>query len=798
VPAVTEGPSPPGPPPNILAPTLAVLGLSALACWIFREILLEDRVLYERDIHLVWEAYSAAFVRSWRLGSWPLWDDSMGFGQSLVGNPAAQVFYPPTWLALFLPFWTSCALYVFGHVLGSGAGFFALGRRLGLVRPAAFTGAALWMVSGSFLTSASLWHHFAGAAWMPWVLLGLMAMRRKGGAAGIGVGSLPMAGQILAGSADLCVLTLVLGGTMLLVTEEDWARRLKAMGLMGGAGLLALGLTAAQWLTSLDLVLGSARSELGEGVRTYWSVHPVGLLDLVLPVQLGWWPLRPEARAALYESREPFLPSLYLGLAALPLVLAAFVHPRRRVAWLFAGIGTGAVLVALGRHAPFYGALTTLVPPLRILRYPVKAIFLAAFSWVSLAGLGMEVWLGDGPPRKGRWAAGLLGLGGALTLFVALLPRIVDSWGSRWFDLVAKNQDEQTSILVRHLGVAAGALVLAGFAAWKADRRLRTAALTVIAAAAVLEAAFLLAPLNPTAPRALYEYRPAVFRSLAGGPLARCYVYNYVATGKSQQHLGRASAMVLGPSVELPAGSGSLAGALSLRSYMFPAAAASWGLRYAFDLDMTGLAPREVAQLDRLLWATEGTPAQMRLLRLGGVSHVVSLHDERPEGLEPAGDFAEMLMDPVRLWRVPDPLPRTLVVGGQRAAVTLDALSLLADGRVDPRRQVVLPEGPDAESPSDFQGASQVLEERPGFLKVEAVASHRGHLVIQDAYAPGWTARLDGSSVPLLRANGAFRAIALPPGRHEIECRYLPASLTWGVGLSFCLALATLAVIARR
>ena len=34
------------------------------------------------------------------------------------------------------------------------------------------------------------------------------------------------------------------------------------------------------------------------------------LLDLVLPIQMSSWSLRPEARAALYEAREPFVPSL--------------------------------------------------------------------------------------------------------------------------------------------------------------------------------------------------------------------------------------------------------------------------------------------------------------------------------------------------------------------------------------------------------------------------------------------------------------------------------------------------------
>jgi hypothetical protein len=436
------------------------------------------------------------------------------------------------------------------------------------------------------------------------------------------------------------------------------------------------------------------------------------------------------------------------------------------------------------------------VPPLQILRYPVKALFLVAFSWASLAGLGMDVWLAGGPPRKGRWAALLLGLGGALALLVMSLPRIATVCGSRWFDPVPTNQDPMARLLARHLALAAGALVLAGVAAWKGERRLRQGAVVLIASAAVVEMSALLAPLMPTAPRAFYQYRPTVFRSISTGPFARCYVYNYVATGSTQRHLGRASAWVADPNLAGPVGA--LAGALSLRSYMFPASAASWGLRYAFDLDMTGLAPREVVQLDRWLWATEGTPAQVRLLRLGSVSHVVTLHDAQLDGLEPAGEFTEILTDPVRLWRVPDPLPRTLVVGGARAAVGLEAMRLLADGSVDPRRQVLLPDGPTLDPPADFRGASRLLEERPGFLRLEAVASHPGHLVILDAHAPGWTAKLDGHAVSLVRANGAFRAIRLPSGRHEIECRYLPASVSWGVGLSLCLALATLVVIARR
>src|SRR5262249_22161385 len=82
-------------------------------------------------------------------------------------------------------------------------------------------------------------------------------------------------------------------------------------------------------LTSLQTVRQSARSELASHTRTFWSVHPVGLFDLLLPVQIAALPLRDEARAALFDSREPFIPSLYLGLGALPLVAAGLAPPPR-------------------------------------------------------------------------------------------------------------------------------------------------------------------------------------------------------------------------------------------------------------------------------------------------------------------------------------------------------------------------------------------------------------------------------------------------------------------------------------
>ena len=54
-------------------------------------------------------------------------------------------------------------------------------------------------------------------------------------------------------------------------------------------------------------------------------------------------------------------------------------------------------------------------------------------------------------------------------------------------------------------------------------------------------------------------------------------------------------------------------------------------------------------------------------------------------------------------------------------------------------------------------------------LRADAVRS--GYLVLDDTYYPGWKAYVDGRSVRIVAANGAFRAVALAgrsPHRHVL------------------------------
>ena len=273
-------------------PRWAVLALLAIVCALYEQILFRNHVLSERDIYAMLYPQAESFVRCFRMGSWPVWDPYVGFGQPMLANPGAQVFYPWTWLnLLFTPeiFYT---IYVTTHVLLSSIGLYAFSRRLGLSPGGSLTAAALWTASGPLLSCVNLWQHLAGAAWIPWVLL---AVDGALGAPSLRTALLLAAavcGQILTGSVDLLAMTALLAAAYSLRylrrTAAPEARRRIGAALLGLA--LAVALSAALWLPALDLFRSSSRPTLTEGIRTYWSLHPLMLIQSFLRAFLAEFP----------------------------------------------------------------------------------------------------------------------------------------------------------------------------------------------------------------------------------------------------------------------------------------------------------------------------------------------------------------------------------------------------------------------------------------------------------------------------------------------------------------------------
>jgi len=69
-------------------------------------------------------------------------------------------------------------------------------------------------------------------------------------------------------------------------------------------------------------------------------------------------------------------------------------------------------------------------------------------------------------------------------------------------------------------------------------------------------------------------------------------------------------------------------------------------------------------------------------------------------------------------------------------------------------------------------------------MAIQVTLGETAVLVVSEIDYPGWTARLDGHPVPILRANGVVRAVLVPPGEHTVEFRFEPPGLSEGEEIS--------------
>jgi hypothetical protein len=132
-----------------------------------------------------------------------------------------------------------------------------------------------------------------------------------------------------------------------------------------------------------------------------------------------------------------------------------------------------------------------------------------------------------------------------------------------------------------------------------------------------------------------------------------------------------------------------------------------------------------------------------------------------------------------------DALPRAWVTHSWRAADGFDAaLAVVAAG--SSRQLLASPviEGVGARSGGAPPEPATIERDTDDEVVLSATATTPGYLVLADSYYPGWKASVDGHDAGIEPANGAFRAVAFPAGRHEVRFTYESAAVRWGWILS--------------
>jgi hypothetical protein len=143
--------------------------------------------------------------------------------------------------------------------------------------------------------------------------------------------------------------------------------------------------------------------------------------------------------------------------------------------------------------------------------------------------------------------------------------------------------------------------------------------------------------------------------------------------------------------------------------------------------------------------------------------------------------------------RIDDPLPRARLVADARMSrdpkrdverINLERSALVSE-------ELQLPAGP--------PGSAEILDDRPGSIRIETRSESRRLLVLAESIHEGWRIAIDGKPGTINRVNGDFLGTLVEPGRHVVAFRFDPSShrlgrLLSGAGLALMLAMAGFAV----
>ncbi|MDQ3855844.1 MAG: YfhO family protein, partial [Chloroflexota bacterium] len=207
--------------------------------------------------------------------------------------------------------------------------------------------------------------------------------------------------------------------------------------------------------------------------------------------------------------------------------------------------------------------------------------------------------------------------------------------------------------------------------------------------------------------------------------------------------------------------------------------------------DAQGYNPIHLSVYDRLLTVANASPLEnyhdayldmpralsSPLLDMLNVRYVLA---HRPFQL---GAKLELLAqtEQVSLYSNPSALPRAWVTHHVIVRDDTTALRLIEDGDVDPRRTSVVSVPVNGIRPSAGDDGVRILRYGSDEISLRARLSSPGLVVLSELDYPAWKVKVDGAAQPVVRANGALRAVMVPEGSHTITWTY--SSLLTDVGI---------------
>ena len=696
----------------------------------------------------------------------PFWNPFVFAGSPQIADPQSLIFtLPYLLLALFdpAPGFIAADAVVFVTLMLGGLALIAFFRDRAW-HPAgalvaslsfAFGGSAAWRIQhiGEVLSLA----FFAIALWLLSRTLGRASWK-----AGVGAGF--FAGLMVIGRDQIAWLcTLILAGYVLwhVLDGDGRMTRLKAV-VAPLLAAFATGVVVIVVPIALTIALAeqSTRVMIDFAGAARGSLHPASLLTAVVanlfgtdgPMTLFWGPPSSQIWGDDGYILARNMGDIYFGalplIALLSLGLMAGVALAREIRFFLAAF-VFMLLYALGDFTPFF-SLAFHLPGSDLFRRPADATFPLCALASIIAGYCVHRFMTRDAMRAPRliWAAPVV-LAFAAAVAVAVMKGRVDQ------ALVP------LAIAALCLVVSAATLLLAR----RLDWRHGVVSLLLIAAAMTADLAVNNGPNESTAlPPSHYD---VMRRDTQNDTIA---------------FLKKSLARTAGPArrdrVELAA-----------VGFDWP----NLGMIHGFDHDL-GYNPVRQALYARATGAQDhvAVPDQRQfsplfpsyrslLADMLGVRFIASgvPIEQIDKKLQP-GDLQQIARTKdAWIYENPRALPRVLFARNARPA---DFERLLETGdwpEFDPRETVLLADVPAEGDAARQPGTASLTFYENTQVKITADAPDGGWVVLNDVWHPWWRVEVDGAPAQLLRANVIFRAVKVPPGRHEIRFYFAPFEGLW-------------------
>ncbi len=691
-------------------------------------------------------AYPVAFYDRacfWR-GEFPFWNPLNSCGIPFMAQWNTMTLYPLSLFYLLLPVPWSFDFFCLGHLFLGGMGMYLLAYRWTGHRLASALAGVVFAFNGLTWYGIMWPHLLAALGWMPWVMLAMERAWRDGGKC-VMLAALAAGVQLLTGGVEVIIQTWMVVAVFwvaALFQARSQARRMVARGL--GAGLLAAGLAMAQLLPFLQLLshsqrtAGYADSEHGKIAAMAVS----GWANYLVPLFRGL----PNFNGVLKQLSQSWTGSYYLGVGIILVALLAVWRVRDARVRLLFGLALFGFIMALGPAGLLESVIIRVLPVLGYIRYPVKFVILPTFALPLLGAFGLRWLIGLAPekwPKEWKLTKGLA-LGLLLTIGCIIWIDKLHPAGPGSHDAVLANGCIRGLFL---LAAAACVPLLRQFANIKVQR-LAQLGLLLCAWLDVLTHEPNLTPTvatntwEPGAVRQFFRWDDRLRAGTSRAMRNKQTFWKMLTSGSTD------------PDVDLQGRRLSLFMNLNLVDQI-----AKFDGFYSLDL-------KEHLDLFK---------------------HVYFSSNEAPGLLDFMG--ISELGDPTNVvaW-IHRNTYRPLITTGQQP-IYLDprgTLEAIFADNFNPSQTIYLPMEAKGTVQASRSANARILSPRflSQRLEFEVQSDFPAVVAVAQTYYPAWHAYEDGKPTTLWRANYAFQAVEVSPGRHRVSLRYEDRPFYCGVIIS--------------